>query len=123
MAAEGQTYIVGQGGGVKAGDSVTLTLSGLPHHPTWPRNIALLLAATILGAGAWGATRGRTQSAEKDRGHRLQSKRDSLLAQLAALETDRRHGKIDQAGYASKRERLVGALEDLYAGLDREAMA
>jgi len=58
MAAEGQTYIVGQGGGVKAGDSVTLTLSGLPHRPTWPRNIALLLAAVILGAGAWGAAGG-----------------------------------------------------------------
>jgi len=44
MAAEGQTYIVGQGGGVRAGDTVTLSLSGLPHRPTWPRNIALLLA-------------------------------------------------------------------------------
>jgi len=58
MAAEGQTYIVGQGGGVRAGDSVTLTLSGLPHRATWPRNIALMLAAVILGAGAWGAVGG-----------------------------------------------------------------
>jgi hypothetical protein len=123
MAAEGQTYIVGQGGAVKAGDHVTLTLSGLPHRPTWPRNIALLLAAIILGAGAWGATRGRPETAQKDSGRRLQSKRDSLFAQLTALETERRQGKIDQAAYASKRERLVGALEDLYAGLDREAMA
>lgn len=58
MAADGQTYIVGQGGGVSAGEHVTLTLSGLPHRATWPRNVALLLAAVILGAGAWGAAGG-----------------------------------------------------------------
>ncbi|HEX4566473.1 MAG TPA: hypothetical protein VH138_07555 [Vicinamibacterales bacterium] len=67
MAAEGQTYIVGQGGGVRAGDSVTLTLSGLPHRVTWPRNIALLLAAVILCAGAWGAAGGRKTSPRADR--------------------------------------------------------
>ncbi len=54
-AAEGQVYIVGQAGGVRAGDTLTLTLSGLPHRPTWPRNVALLIAAIILAAGAWGA--------------------------------------------------------------------
>ena len=59
MTAEGQTYIVGQGGAVRAGDTVSLTLSGLPHRPTWPRNVALALAAVILAAGAWGAATGR----------------------------------------------------------------
>ena len=48
MNADGQTYIVGQGGAVKAGDTVTLTLSDLPHRPTWPRNVALL--ADVPGA-------------------------------------------------------------------------
>jgi len=67
MAAEGQTYIVGQGGGVRAGDSVTLTLSGLPHRATWPRNIALVLAAVILGAGAWGAAGGPKAAPRADR--------------------------------------------------------
>ena len=66
MTAEGQTYIVGQGGGVRAGDSVTLTLSGLPHRATWPRNIALTLAAIVLAAGAWGAAAGPKPPARPD---------------------------------------------------------
>jgi len=123
MQAEGQDYIVGQGGGVRAGESVSLTLSGLPHRPAWPRNVALTLAVAILGAGAWGAMRRQTNTAAKDRRHRLQARRDSLFAKLTALETERRQGRIDAAAYAAKRETLVSALEDLYAGLDREAVA
>jgi len=122
MTAEGQTYIVGQGGAVRAGDTVTLTLSGLPHRPAWPRNVALTLAAAILAAGVWGATRRRPASV-KDTRRKLQAQRDALFAQLTALETERRHGKIDSAAYAARREKLVGALEDLYAGLDQEAVA
>ena len=122
MTAEGQTYIVGQGGAIRAGDTVTLTLSGLPHRPIWPRNLALALAAVILGAGAWGATR-RPASSESGRRQRLAADRDKLFAQLASLETQRRKGSIDAAAYASRREALVTALEDLYAGLDREAVA
>jgi hypothetical protein len=123
MQAEGQDYIVGQGGGLRAGDSVSLTLSGLPHRPTWPRNVALTLAVVILGAGAWGAIRRQTDTPAKDRRQRLQARRDSLFAKLTALENERRQGRIDAAAYAAKRETLVSALEDLYAGLDREAVA
>jgi len=123
MQAEGQDYIVGQGGGVRAGDSVSLTLSGLPHRPTWPRNIALTLAVVILGAGAWGAMRRQADTPAQDRRQRLQARRDSLFAKLTSLENERRQGRIDAAAYAAKRETLVSALEDLYAGLDREAVA
>ncbi|HEX6465155.1 MAG TPA: hypothetical protein VFZ98_11895 [Vicinamibacterales bacterium] len=123
MQAEGQMYIVGQGGGVRAGDVVSIALSGLPHRPTWPRNVALTLAVVILGAGAWGATRRQTDTPARDRRRKLQAQRDSLFAKLTALETERRNGKIDAAAYAAKRESLVTALEDLYAGLDHEAVA
>ena len=121
--AEGQNYIVGQGGAVRAGETLSLTLSGLPHRSTWPRNIALTLAAVILGAGVWGAARLRPAPGEKDHRRQMQAQRDSLFAQLTALETQRRQGKIDQSAYAARRETLVGALEDLYAGLDQEAVA
>jgi hypothetical protein len=121
--AEGQNYIVGQGGAVRAGETLSLTLSGLPHRSTWPRNIALTLAALILGAGAWGAARLRPAPGEKDRRRQMQAQRDALFAQLTALEAHRRQGKIDQSAYAARRETLVGALEDLYAGLDQEAVA
>jgi hypothetical protein len=121
--AEGQNYIVGQGGGVQAGGTLSLSLSGLPHRPVWPRNVALLLAVVILGAGVWGAVRMRPATPEKERRRQLQAQRESLFAQLAALETQRRQGKVDQDAYATRREKLVGALEDLYAGLDQEAVA
>ena len=123
MQAEGQDYIVGQGGGVRAGDSVSIALSGLPHRPTWPRNIALTLAVVILGAGAWGAMRRQADTPAQDRRQRLQARRDSLFAKHTSLENERRQGRIDAAAYAAKRETLVSALEDLYAGLDREAVA
>src|SRR5262249_13053168 len=99
MTADGQAYIVGQGGAVRAGESLSLTLSRLPHRPTWPRNVALTLAITILAAGTWSATR-RPEGSEKDRRHQFQSRRESLFGQLAALETQRRRGKIDAQAYA-----------------------
>jgi hypothetical protein len=119
MAAEGQTYIVGHGGPVKAGDTVTLTLSGLPHRATWPRNVALLLALGVLGAGAWGATRGASPQ-QASRRQQMHTRRDQLFADLAALEEQRRKGSVDARVYATRREQLVTALEDLYAGLERE---
>jgi hypothetical protein len=121
--AEGQNYIVGQGGGVPAGGTLSISLSGLPHRASWPRNVALLLAVVILGAGAWGAVRMRPATGEKERRRQLQAQRESLFAQLTALEAQRRQGKVDQEAYATRREKLVGALEDLYAGLDQEAVA
>ena len=123
MTADGQTYIVGQGGAVRAGDVVSLTLTGVPHRPAWPRNIALALAAVILAAGCWGAVRGRQAVGDRDRKRRLQIERDKLFAQLASLETQRRKGTIDGDAYAARREALVSALEDLYIGLEQEAVA
>jgi hypothetical protein len=120
MPAEGQTFIVGQGGAVKAGDTVTLTLTGMPSRPQWPKQVALALAAVILAAGAWGAIRGGAAPDARAHRARLHAERDRLFAELAALEASRRQGTVDPQAYASRRGALVGELEDLYAGLDRE---
>jgi hypothetical protein len=117
MSADGQTFIVGQGG---AGDSVSFTLTGLPHHPSWPKHLALTLAAAILAAGAWTATRGRAAPDEDARRRQLHGDRDRLFSALAALEVERRTGTVDARAYASRREQIVTALEDLYAGLEHE---
>ena len=119
MAADGQTYVVGDGGAVKAGDTMTLTLASLPHRATWPRNVAVLLAAVILAAGAWGATRGG-RVANSSRRTQMEKRRDQLFTELAALEAQRGRGELDAQVYASRRERLVTSLEDVYAGLERE---
>ena len=119
MSADGQTYIVGDGGLVKAGDTVTLTLSSLPHRATWPRNLALVISLVVLAAGAWGATRGASPQ-QASRRQQMQSRRDKLFAELAALEEQRRKGGMDARAYATRREQLVTALEDLYTGLERE---
>jgi hypothetical protein len=122
MSADGQAYLVGEGGGVKAGETLTVTLDGLPHRPTWPRNLALVLAAVVLAAGAWGASRGGSPKVAARR-QQIQTKRDKLFAELAALEDQRNRGTIDGRAYSVRREQLVTALEDLYAALERESAA
>jgi hypothetical protein len=54
---------------------------------------------------------------------KLLARREKLFTDLASLEAARRKGRIDAATYAVRREALVTALEDLYAGIDREAVA
>lgn len=119
MSADGQTFIVGQGGAVRAGDTVSLTLTGLPHRPAWPKYAALTLAGLILTAGAWTAMR-RTAPDEDARRRQLRGDREALFSELASLEAQRRKGTVDASTYASRRERIVTALEDLYAGLEHE---
>jgi hypothetical protein len=121
--AEGQVYIAGQGRGVKAGDEVSFTFTGLPHKPAWPRNIALLASFAILAAGAWYAVR---RPAAPDVGKarkKLQQEQNRLYGELTALERDRRQGRVDADRYASRKEELVRQLEAIYAQLDAEAAA
>ncbi len=97
-------YILGQGPGIKAGDALTFTVSGLPHHPLWPRNLALALAALILGAGIWASARpGRAAAAEHDRRQKLSARRDRLFAELAGLEEQQRAGAVNDDRYQSRR--------------------
>jgi len=52
---QGQALILAGGPGIAAGQSLALEISGLPHHATWPRTLALSLAGLIAAAGIWGA--------------------------------------------------------------------
>ena len=52
---QGQAVILGTGPGLASGQALTLEISGLPHHATWPRNLALGMASAIIAAGLWGA--------------------------------------------------------------------
>jgi hypothetical protein len=56
---QGQALILGTGPGLAAGQSLSLEISGLPHHARWPRTLALSLAGVIMAAGIWAATTAR----------------------------------------------------------------
>jgi len=62
---QGQALILGTGPGLAAGQALTLEISGLPHRPEWPRNLALALVGAIIAAGLLGAYGGarRTRTA------------------------------------------------------------
>jgi len=51
----GDPFILGTGPAIAAGQSLVLNISGLPHHPRWPRYVALGLAGAILAVGIWAA--------------------------------------------------------------------
>ena len=124
MAAEGQTYIVGQGPALKAGDTITFSFTGLPHQATWPRNLALVLAVVIIAGGVFGSTRtGKATAAEQARVRKLQAKRDRLFAELTSLEQRHREHTGDVSRYSAERHELVSALERVYAEMDEEAAA
>jgi hypothetical protein len=53
-----QPVLVGTGPGLAAGQSLTVDVSGLPHHAVWPRYTAIALAGLIIAAGIWGAATG-----------------------------------------------------------------
>ena len=117
MNADGRVFKVGNGAAIPAGGELTLTFDNLPHHPRWPRFTALGVAVAImlLGLVAGFSRRQGPASAGRDA---LVSARDAAFAELDALEARRATGSIDAEAYAAERARLVGSLEDIYAGLD-----
>jgi hypothetical protein len=124
VKAGGDTYILGQGPALEAGAPFAVSLSGLPHKPLWPRNLALALAALILLAGTWASIRpGRAASVHLERRQKLSAKRERLFAELAGVEERHRSGAIDASRYAARRNELVRDLERIYAELDEEAAA
>ncbi len=124
MPLQEQTFIVGKGPGLKAGDTISLAFSGLPHAPTWPRNVALALAIVILAGGVWGTLRtGAPLAGHVERRRRLDAKRDRLFTELASIEEQHNEHTIDPERYAARRRELVSALERVYAEMDEEAAA
>jgi hypothetical protein len=122
MPLQGETFIVGKGPALAAGQTIAFTFTGLPHQPVWPRDLALALAVAILGAGVWVSRRRSPLSqADDERRKRLDAKRDRLFAELTAIEEQHREQTIDPERYAARRHELVSALERVYAQLDDEA--
>ena len=124
MPAQGNLYIAGRGGAVAAGEPLRFTFSGVPHHPTWPRTVALVLAGLVLAAGAWSSF-GARGAREPHTGAvgRLEARRDRLFDDLASLEMRHREGAVDSEQYAERRRELVASLERVYVALDDDVAA
>jgi hypothetical protein len=119
MPAEGEMYIAGSGGSVAAGQPIEFEVTGVPHHSSTPRYIALMLAALIVVAAAWSSrAREENDAAEAAERKRVISKRDRLLNDLVKLEHDRRSGRVDERRAVTRREELMTALERIYGALD-----
>lgn len=124
MPLQGETFIVGKGPAIPAGQVISFAFTGLPHQPVWPRNLALALAAAVLGAGIWlSMRRGSGQQTDDGRRKRLDARRDRLFAELLSIEEQHREQTIDPERYAARRSELLSALERVYAQLDDEAAA
>ena len=52
---QGQPLVTGTTSALAPGDVLTLEVTGLPHRPTWPRNLALGAAGIICAIGLWAA--------------------------------------------------------------------
>jgi hypothetical protein len=121
MPAGGDTYIVGVGDrATAAGTPVSLLITGLPHHSTTPRWIALGLALTIAAVGVVAAWRPANAHSRGDERKQLIARREKLFQDLLRLETDQRRGKGDGARYAARREALLAELEHVYGELDTD---
>ncbi len=53
---DGQPLVRAEVPAMAAGESLSLTITGLPFHPRWPRNTALAAAGVIVLWGLWAAT-------------------------------------------------------------------
>ena len=112
----GDLFVLGNGPAIPAGGTLTLTLSGLPFHSRTPQYVALTLAGGLLGFGAWLAIGGRSQ---RDEGRQaLVARRDTLLGQLAQLESKLRSGAADAESQVRRRTRILSELEQIYGELD-----
>ena len=121
-SADGTPVVFGSGGGVRAGQPVTLTIDGLPYASDRPRNIALALVVLVVAGGVWAAVSGGASDDGRESLARLQTRRDALLAQLAALERQQQRGSgLSLAAYQGRRESLMAALEPIYSALDERA--
>jgi zinc ribbon protein len=116
---QGEHYVLAQGASQAAGGTLTLSISGLPHHSPVPRTIALVLACVMVAAGVW-AARARQPASDGARVKQLKGKREKIFSELVRLEQQRHTGSVDASRYAERRPALIAQLERVYRDLDTE---
>jgi hypothetical protein len=124
MDNEGQVLLVAHASATPAGTPLEVKIEGVPTHPVWPRYLAVLVAGAVLAWGGYAAYSGPRRLAEKSAAARqLESRREKLLSDLAALEQKHRTGAVSDAQYDRRRSEIIEALERVYGDLDGSAAA
>jgi len=113
--AEGKKYLTGTGPGLKAGETLTFVVDGLPYHSRWPRYTALTVAGLIVAGGLW-LIFGLPVDASA-RIKQLEEQRATLLTRLQALDLG---GESIGADHREQRDAVLRDLEGVYALLDAE---
>ena len=114
--AGGQPFLMATGGRLNAGESLSITLTGLPHRSRLLRNVGVGIGVLILVAGLWfGITGGKDTRRHQQE---LERRKEKLLSDLVALEGQHRQGRLDERRYASRRQSLVTQLERVMGELD-----
>jgi len=115
MTSDGQQFIMGTGGRINAGETVSVNLSGMPAQSRWPRNVALGAAALVFAVGLWMAV--SPQAARAAESAKLETRRERLLSEVVALERKRRQKPLAAAD-ETRLQRLTSDLEKVMAALD-----
>lgn len=115
-AANGQTFLMGVGPRLNAGDTLSVTLTGLPNRSTWPRDVGVAVASVILLWGLWAAVTGGAARAARTAS--LASQRDTLFDDLVALEQAHSSGRLGRPAYDEQRAELVLELERVMSEID-----
>lgn len=111
---QGSVFVVANGAPMAAGSALTVELANLPTQSRLAPSVAVLLALTVLGLGAWFSWSGTGTEARAS----LEKRRDAALVKLEDLERARRTGAISDERYGPRRERLMRDLEQIYGELD-----
>jgi hypothetical protein len=117
--ASGQTFVMGIGPRLNAGQPLTITLSGLPNNSTLMRDIGVGIAGLILVLGLWAAYSGRRVA--EYRTASFASQRETLFAELVELERRHTRGELDEPDYRERRAELLLELEQVMTDMERRA--
>jgi hypothetical protein len=113
---EGGVFLMGSGGRVEPGGSLTVHLRGMPADDHTARNAALAIVMVILAVGVWMALTPASARAAEDK--KLAGKRERLMADIVALERKRRTRGLTEPDEA-RLQRLTADLERVLASLDQ----
>ena len=112
---EGGVFLMGTGGRIEPGGTLTVNLTGMPAANHTLRDAALAVVLLILGIGVWTAMTPASARAAQD--GKLTGKRERLMADIVALERKRRTRALSEPEEA-KLQRLTADLERVLASLD-----